>query len=264
VSPGAAFQHAQGTDCTTFLVTGVGGEVVVYNELTRNVTKLSQGQVAFKAGMPLGLETTASAIYRPIGVIGDSGKPFDIQGALGNVTVPLNAEQTLTRESGTLVLKNSASGELSLRSILGSYSISLGTLFGWSVRLPEGNSVFLQISMQQGFFTIRAGADNTATLRINTPEGFSPLLQPSAVVHFFLRRGGPQLSMTDGNLAFFENAGADASGPFGVVPGGAAPLNYFLTPPPAFGYLNKSVDPSRVVNPVDASRIFEPPVSTVK
>lgn len=264
VPPGASFQHAQGTDCTTYFATGVGGEVVVYNEITQNATTLSQGQVAFKAGMPLGSETAASAIYKPIGVLGDIGKSFNIQGALGNATVPLNGEQTLTRESGTLLLNNSPLGELSLKSVLGNFAISLGTLPGWAVRLPEGNTVFLRLDMKQGFFTIRAGTDNPATLRINTPEGFSPLLESSAIVNFFLRRGGSQLAMTEGNLVFFENAGADATGPLGVVPGGAAPLNYFLTPPPAFGYLNKSVDPSRVLQPVAASRIFEPPVSTVK
>lgn len=205
VMPGATLQYMN-VNPQTFATASFGGEVYLYNAITRTEIELSQGSLVFTPQRPGG--TTTTSTREAVAIKWDNGVPAEITSGLGNVTMQEGESIRLPNDvSPRLGLEYSPGGTMGIEALSGDFLILPTEIPSWSIALSEGSAMSMTVDLQKGKYSIAASSANSDFIVIQTGLGTAQLGAGSKIVE--ITSGSGFGGVGNGNLLFFEAAGAD-------------------------------------------------------
>jgi hypothetical protein len=264
VAQGATFQMAQLTGARTFATMATGGAVTMRDRGTGQEFALATQNVVFVDGRPdLGDLAPPPRASRVIVSGGQAG--ISLAGEFGSPVIPPGAVKTLELSDGTkLEARCEERGKITVKAVEGRVSLATELDQRVAVTLKDGNAIVITVDDRQGTVTFSATPGNEAKGAAYQIEslpgsrsdaGNSPVVEllPNKPLTIALERSAFS-SVNEPTRVFYEAAGAgnDSAGlaPVGgpIItarqPGGAG-----LTAP---------------AEHLDASRIAQPPISTLR
>ena len=246
VPGGTTFQYINVQNCSTF-VASADGPVDFFNPVSRQITRIgSESSATFRSGV---VAASPNAPFNSVQMNWDDGGELRISGTAGDFKVAPKTRQVLRGDNDSqLAVNYTDTGLIEIQSVSSAYQIELRPLKDWQVRMGEGDGLGVVYDGKTGVFYGTANPDNRAPVVFQTPEGYSPQVNPGGMITVITTQGGALPSRLMGSVVFYEQAGVGGGTVFGsavqpnLLPAGAASLNTFGNP-------NQMIDPSRVPQP---------------
>lgn len=246
VPGGATFQYINVQNCSTFVASS-DKPVDFFNPISRQITRIgSESSATFRSGV---VAASPNAPFNSIQMNWDEGGDLRISGTAGDFKVAPKTRQVLRGDNDSQLAVNYAdTGLIEIQSVSSAYQIELRPLKDWQVRMGEGDGLGVIYDSRTGVFYGTANPANSAPVVFQTPEGFSPQVNPGGMITVITTQGGALPSRLMGSAVFYEQGGAGGGTYFGtalqpnLLPFGAASLNTFGNP-------NNLIDPARIPQP---------------
>lgn len=240
------FQYINVQNCTTFVASS-DGPVDFYNPISRQITRLmGEANTTFRSGV---VAANPNAPMHSIQINWDDGGDLRVSGTAGDFKVSPKTRQVLRGDNDSQLVVNYAdNGMIEMQSVSSAYQIELRPLKDWQVRMGEGDGMGVVFDSKTGVFYGMANPDNRMPVVFQTPEGYSPQVNPGGMITVITTQGGALPSRLMGSVVFYEQAGVGGGTVFGsavppnLLPVGAASLN-------TFGQPRNLIDPARVPQP---------------
>mgnify|MGYP000291886864 CR=1 FL=1 len=245
--PGSTtFQYINVQNCSTF-VASANGPVDFFNPVSRQIARIgTEAGTTFRSGVPA---INPNTPFNSIQMNWDDGGDLRITGTSGDFKVSPKTRQVLRGDNDSqMVVNYTDTGLIEVQSVSSAYQIELRPLKDWQVRMGEGDGMGVFHDSRTGVFYATANPANAAPVVFQTPEGFSPQVNPGGMITVITTQGGALPSRLMGSVVFYEQGGVGGGTVFGsavqpnLLPVGAASLNTFGNP-------NNLIDPSRVPQP---------------
>jgi hypothetical protein len=223
VQPKASYQYAY-VKPGTFTTSASGGSVVLHNLDSRESFSLRDQNLVFVSGRASGQrgDRPVSSSFQSLSLIWDHGAPAELTGMSRNASILPKEEKLIVFDEHTKVLvRHTDGGELIIKSLEGSYRLTLPDLNGISIDLPDGQETVLRLDLKKGTFVIMADPENSEDVKVATVDGFAPPLPPSTAMNFNIGKNGSVTATSNGKVVFYESAGV---APSGTIPGTRIPV----------------------------------------
>jgi hypothetical protein len=256
VYPAATFQYTSIEDCQVFAGSSHGGRVDLYDSGAKREMTLVPGNHIVRPGSFAGALRGGNGPQHDVKISWESGDAVTLDGAYGQSSVSSRSRQTLKQPNGNgqMEVTYGDGGMVTVTAVSEGIVLRPEGLQNWSIEIPEGETVSLNLDVRKGLFTVQTAEGNQSTIRIDTGTGFIPLMDPDSTLSFIMGgREGSVVGGVRGNVIIYESAGAAVGE--GVSTPGQPPLpNGQL--PALFGQVGPNVNVS-LIPPV----ILQPPAT---
>lgn len=265
ITPQATFQYAKLEGSDVIATAAIGGAVTMYNAYTQQETDLSAKNMVWVGGrVDSGSGATVAGGHRM--TVGGDPAGVEVAGELGGMNIAPGTAKSVQGDDGSrLEARADERGEVTLKASGGTFLLFTKLDPRVAIQLQPENQVIITIDMQRGVATIRGLEGNTpqgaAFMFVGGNEATGDMvrggaveLRPGAPLTIAMERFGLTPEM-QGTMVFYEAAGAGGS----ALTQAAAPVGRpWVT--------GRGIGSSFGVggSDLDASRIAQPPVSTIR